>query len=288
MKTNTLSNWLENWVDVYKLHTVKLPTYQMYQYAIGLVGKHDIGSVRMKRITVEQLQNFLNDLAANEYSKSTINKAKITLSRSILTANKSGLLSRKLETFSRDDLIVPNAPTKEVKALTVLEQEKVIQALTGTIHEKAFLFLFHTGVRKAELMELKRSDYDLASNTIKIQKSKTNSGIRTIPLSRHAKEIIKFQLSLPKETPYIFNNSKGKQLKKSTIDKAVKKVREVSGVESFACHVCRHTFATRAIERGMNVKALSAVLGHRDVGFTMRQYVHADDKFIRDEMEKLN
>ncbi len=56
----------------------------------------------------------------------------------------------------------------------------------------------------------------------------------------------------------------------------------------FTFHALRHTFATRALERGMDYKALSAILGHYSVAFTMDTYVHSMDEHKRHEMDKMN
>ena len=56
----------------------------------------------------------------------------------------------------------------------------------------------------------------------------------------------------------------------------------------FTFHALRHTFATRALERGMDYKTLSAILGHYSVAFTMDTYVHSMDEHKRREMDKMN
>ena len=59
-------------------------------------------------------------------------------------------------------------------------------------------------------------------------------------------------------------------------------------VGHFTFHALRHTFATRALERGMDYKTLSAILGHYSVAFTMDTYVHSMDEHKRNEMDKMN
>ena len=56
----------------------------------------------------------------------------------------------------------------------------------------------------------------------------------------------------------------------------------------FTFHALRHTFATRALERGMDYKTLSAILGHYSVAFTMDTYVHSMDEHKRREMDKMD
>mgnify|MGYP000727255467 CR=1 FL=1 len=59
-------------------------------------------------------------------------------------------------------------------------------------------------------------------------------------------------------------------------------------VGHFTFHALRHTFATRALERGMDYKTLSAILGHYSVAFTMGTYVHSMDEHKRNEMNKMD
>ena len=61
-----------------------------------------------------------------------------------------------------------------------------------------------------------------------------------------------------------------------------------SSLGHFTFHALRHTFATRALERGMDYKTLSAILGHYSVSFTMDTYVHSMDEHKRNEMDKMD
>ena len=56
----------------------------------------------------------------------------------------------------------------------------------------------------------------------------------------------------------------------------------------FSCHVLRHTFATRACESGINLKAVQSILGHADISTTMNIYVSATIEMKRDEIFALN
>ena len=66
------------------------------------------------------------------------------------------------------------------------------------------------------------------------------------------------------------------------------RLRRVTGAEFLTTHVYRHTFATRALEDGMNVKALSKNLGHTDVAFTMQRYCSPDVNFLREQMNMID
>jgi integrase len=72
------------------------------------------------------------------------------------------------------------------------------------------------------------------------------------------------------------------------LKKLALRLRKESGVQFLTTHVYRHTFATRALEDGMNVKALSRILGHTNVAFTMQRYCTPDVIFLREQMDMLD
>lgn len=76
-------------------------------------------------------------------------------------------------------------------------------------------------------------------------------------------------------------------MKSSTKDYYDRMLKDAD-VGHFTFHALRHTFATRALERGMDYKTLSAILGHYSVAFTMDTYVHSMDEHKRNEMNKMD
>lgn len=98
-----------------------------------------------------------------------------------------------------------------------------------------------------------------------------------VPLNKTAQNIIERQ---QKVNQYIFNTKQGTPITPTVLSKHNKHIREVTGIEEFKNHICRHTFATRALEKGMNIKVLSKILGHSNVAFTMARYTDVSDDFI--------
>mgnify|MGYP000940635278 CR=1 FL=1 len=66
------------------------------------------------------------------------------------------------------------------------------------------------------------------------------------------------------------------------------RLRRVIGIQFLTTHVYRHTFATCALEDEINVKALSRVLGHKNVAFTMQRYYSPDINFLREQMDMID
>lgn len=137
---------------------------------------------------------------------------------------------------------------------------------------------------------------------IVIQTPKTMTSIRTIPLFAdlwdalmHYKESqCQQQAALAKagieiwEDGFVFSQPNGKYRDPKAFVQHYKRLLRWAGVEDAKFHSLRHTFATRALEANMDVKVLSALLGHADASTTLNKYGHALPDHKRESMEKMN
>lgn len=80
------------------------------------------------------------------------------------------------------------------------------------------------------------------------------------------------------------NYRTGEPAKNSSYDTHLYKLCDKAGIEHFSMHALRHTFATRAIERGMPPKVLQRLLGHVTLAMTTDRYVHVTDDSMFDAM----
>ena len=92
----------------------------------------------------------------------------------------------------------------------------------------------------------------------------------------------------PMPTSYIFSGKQGKILCKSHFRHICDKVSAAAGLRHVTPHMLRHTFATRLIERGADPKSVSVLLGHTDVAFTLKRYVHPDMCHLQRQMMLLS
>ncbi len=87
---------------------------------------------------------------------------------------------------------------------------------------------------------------------------------------------------------FIVTNEFGHYFEQKTFKDYYDRLLKDADIGHFTFHALRHTFATRALERGMDYKTLSAILGHYSVAFTMDTYVHSMDEHKRREMDKMD
>ena len=277
---------LDLWLTLHSKPKIKSATYRSYSLTVRYIKEHSKNHL-ITELKEYHGQNIINKLLKEKYSKSTLDKIKIVLKASLVYAVRN----EWIETNPFLYLSVPaSAPVKEVVSLTLTEQKKIEKACEYSDYGDATLFLLQTGLRLDELINLKWNDFTPKENSeikkafIYIRKSKTKKGVRIVPLLDVAESII---LKQRKINAYIFNCREDTPFSATVLSRHNKRLRESTGIENFTNHICRHTFATRAVEKGMNIKALSAILGHSDVSFTMRRYAHADDTFIFTQMTLL-
>lgn len=276
-----LSLWYLNRID----GQLKPSTCRCYQTAIKHI-KMCCEDLFVSEIEEEFLQNGINILVKKGYAKSTIHKARFVMNNVMLYAVRI----KWLKAPALMKLYIPKiAPTKKVDALTKFDQERIeafCRQPGKTKYGHITLFILNTGLRADEVYNLKWSDFHGGSRPyIEINKSKTDYGLRKVPLNLAALNIIESQ---PRIMQYIFTTETGCQLSATQMKRHNQFVRESLNIEKFHNHICRHTFATRAVEKNIDIRVLSKILGHSSVAFTMQRYVTIFDDYLFEQMSLLD
>lgn len=271
----TLSEWLQEWLEIYKLPTVREKTADMYTWAVHAISADPCGQLAITDITEMDLQRLLNTAATTGYSKSSISKMRASLRQ----AYRPLLRQNVIGTDPTAELIIPRAPTKEVLPLTHKQREAVELASTTDPLGHLLIFLMETGLRRNELKDLLWTDYNAADHSIFVTASKTPAGIRKVYLTTKAEAIIP---AMPHINDHIFNHTKGNPVTKTVMQRLVERIRRASGVLALTCHVCRHTFVTRLCEKKVPAKAIAQIIGHAKVDYVLDIYA----KLEADELRK--
>ena len=219
--------------------------------------------------------------------------------------------------------------TKERKALTREEQESLLCFLRKSevynIYLPMIVIMLGTGLRVSELCGLTWEDIDFKKNTITvskqllkvrgkavdgktlyIEKTKTENGLRVIPMTQAVHKAFRDQqrimLHLGKKcfkeidgiTDFIFVTRNHFPFSVANVNAILKNVVNAHNKENdlqiphFCAHILRHTAATRMIECGMSPKAVQTILGHSSIQITMDIYVNLDEEHVQEEINKAN
>lgn len=222
---------------------------------------------------------------------------------------KNGLIERNPIELAE----LPRKREKEIRqAMTKEQQDLFMKYAKDSWLYNLFALLLRTGLRSGEIRGLKYSDIDKKNNVIHVTRTleyidkighiedtpKTKTSKRDIPLTAATMQILDEQkrewgIKIGSINGYIFVDEKGKPLSSIKIrremDRIIKRIRK-DGYEfpHITPHIFRHTFATRAIESGMQPQVLKTILGHSSLAMTIDLYSHVMEDTKAKEMRKID
>lgn len=148
------------------------------------------------------------------------------------------------------------------------------------------LILIYTGMRIGELLNLKNEDIDLHNSCLTIKESKTDAGVRVIPIS--SKIFNLFLTNMIKNQEYFVKGETTKKLAYSTFKPRFQKLLKELNIEAHTIHDTRHTFATLLNNANANQTSIIKLIGHSDFSVTENIYTHKDTEELRKAVELLN
>lgn len=308
----TLGEWLPHWLELYARPSVRHSTYVSYE---GYVRKHlvpALGAVQLDKLAPADLQRFyLRKLQEDNLAPKTISNLHACLHRALQQAVKEQMIP-----FNPCDAV--DLPRKETVEISVLTREQQAKLMRESYRHRYGVFIrlaLSTGMRIGEIVGLRWDDIDFANRILFVRSTlnrlptidgesktqifvgtpKTKNGRRSIPLFdaiisdlqdwRKTQETdAQLAQSAYENTGYVVTNEFGKPIEPRTFRDHYVRILKAAELPHFTFHALRHTFATRAIEQGMDVKALSKILGHASVGFTLDTYAHLLDDHKRESM----
>lgn len=172
------------------------------------------------------------------------------------------------------------------RVLTLEEEERLI--IHSAPHLRPILFTaIHTGMRKNEILSLKWINVDLDNNLITVEPTNTKcKKLKRIPINSILRKVLLEQKLRTGVSEHVYLNPKGKPYQRcDSLKRCFEGACRRAGIKGLRFHDLRHTAATRMIEAGASIVAVSKILGHSSLATTMR-YAHPDDS-LRDAVEKL-
>ena len=291
----TVGQWMDEWFEAYAKVKVRPSSHQTYKGYIENHIKPSIGDIPIEKLTSLQLQKFYRRLLT-EGRVPRIESEKQPRGLSAKTVrNINQVISSAMDMAVRHKLILSNPtegcelPKVEHREMKTLPAEQLgaflREAKESGVYELYYLDLA-TGLRRGELLGLKWEDIDLQNGIIHVRRQvarvdgevkelplKTKNSYRNISISQDAVAMLT-QMEAHRSSDYVFPSSTGGPISPDSVNNMLHRVLKRAGLPSIRFHDLRHTFATLALQNGVDIKTVSGMLGHFSAGFTLDTYAH--------------
>lgn len=305
MKTK---EWLDIWLNKYVKHTVKLRTFDKYKYNIEKHINPELGEYQLEELSASVLQDFV----LKKLERGNLKTGRPLANNSVIgivNIIKSALaLAVSLEIIDKEysNRIKLPAPTeKPVNAFEKQQQQKLEQFCLYSKKPNyiGIIICLYTGLRIGELLALTWDDIDFANGLMKVDKEtyrnkqngqwntiidkpKTKSSIRVIPLPKTLLAKLK-EIKKKSKFEHIMSTNKNTIVDTRSYQKTYERILKKLNIPYKNFHALRHTFATRAVELGIDVKSLAEIMGHKNPTVTLQRYTHSLLSYKTDMMNKL-
>ncbi len=284
-------DWLTQWLENYIHPSVKVRTYERYRLIIEQHIKDKIGSMELNDLSPLVLQRFITELlqsgnrkTGKGLSANSVNAVISVIQGSLKMAHLLGLTKE----YTADKLKRPKLKEKPVKCFTLAEQKQIEQAILNGKKDKLYgiILCLYSGLRIGELIALQWDDIDFAKGVLSVSKSchdgrgglvidepKTPASRREIPLPKQLLPVLK-DVKKKSSSPFVVS-ANGRAVSVRSYQRSFELLLKKLKIPHRCFHALRHTFATRALECGMDVKTLSEILGHKNPTVTLNRYAHS-------------
>ena len=303
----------ETWInDEYVNHVRVMTLYKTkhiyYQYLDQYIGNLDINNFN-KRIILALVSIF--ELEINPYTLHKYSNYIKSIIQKII--NKTLKYAYNNELINKVDLCRikgSHKRNKEVKVLTKEEQYKLESFAINNLDKYSYLIgiiiALYSGIRIGELCALTWDDINLSDNYILVNKSlsleinqetneyyyselytKTLHSNRKVIIPKYINKYLEIAKQMNKSN-YVLETATGKRIPMEQYRYIFINILKQLNIPRIKFHALRHTYATRAIESGMDIKTISELMGHSSPSITQSIYIHISRQQLIDEMDQYN
>ena len=292
----TIGQWMEVWFQDYAKIKVRPSSHQTYQGYIHNHIRPNIGDIPLEKLTSLDLQKFYKKLLttgrvdrveAKGQPKGLSAKTVRNIHQILSSALKLAQEQRLILTNPAEGCALPRVEHQEMKTLTTVQLASFFrEARESGVFELYYLELA-TGLRRGELLGLKWEDIDLERGDLRVRRQvsringevveaplKTKNAYRTLPLAEDTVSVLQEQRRKVGNSPWVFPSPSGGPISPDSVLHMLHRVLKRAGLPKVRFHDLRHTFATLALQNGVDVKTVSGMLGHFSAGFTLDTYAH--------------
>lgn len=295
-------DWIDFWYQTYCRHTLRITTRTDYENRIYNHIIPEIGKILLNRLSQSDLQQFYakektdgRKLHAKTYGKGLSDKTIRGIHANCRTALQRAVQDGLIRT---NPAVCCKLPPKKAREMQVLTQNEILRFLHQAKEEgcyEIFLLELSTGMRRGEILALKWSDLNFQTGELQIVRQacavngkieisvpKTKSSIRTVVLPPSLVEVMK-KYRKTVNSWWMFPSPQNPDVPRypTSVGDILSILLKRAGCKHVRFHDLRHTFATMALENGMDVKTLSATIGHVSSATTLDIYSHITDTMQR-------
>ena len=291
----TVGAWMDEWFENVAKIKVRPSSHQTYKGYIDNHIKPNIGNIPLEKLTTMDLQKFYRKLLtkgrverieSKEQPKGLSAKTVRNINQVISSAMDLAVAQKIIPANPTNACELPKVEHQEMQTIPAEQLQAFLQEAKATGVYEMYYIELATGLRRGELLGLKWTDIDWKNGTIKVRRQvarvdgqiveaplKTKNSYRTVTISHQAIEVLKVQKAKTHDQ-YVFASPNGGPISPDSVNNMLKRVLERAGIPKVRFHDLRHTFATIALQNGVDIKTVSGMLGHFSAGFTLDTYAH--------------
>ncbi len=291
----TVGTWMDAWFENVAKIKVRPSSHQTYRGYIDNHIKPNIGNIPLEKLTTMELQKLYRKLLtsgrverieAEKQPKGLSAKTVRNINQVISSAMDLAVAQKIILENPTNACSLPRVEHKEMHTISSEQLQAFLEeAKRSDVYEMYYIEL-STGLRRGELLGLKWEDIDMQQGIIRVRRQisridgkiveaplKTKNSYRTVTISPQAIEVLKAQ-KVKTNDQYVFPSPNGGPISPDSVNNMLKRVLERAGIPKVRFHDLRHTFATLALQNGVDIKTVSGMLGHFSAGFTLDTYAH--------------
>ena len=291
----TVGIWMDEWFENVAKIKVRASSHQTYRGYIDNHIKPNIGNIPIEKLTTMDLQKFYRKLLtkgrverieAKDQPKGLSAKTVRNINQVISSAMDLAVAQKIIPANPTNACALPKIEHQEMQTIPAEQLQAFLQEAKATGVYEMYYIELATGLRRGELLGLKWQDIDWKNGVIKVRRQvarvdgqikeaplKTKNSYRAVSISPQAIEVLREQKRKTNDT-YVFPSPNGGPISPDSVNNMLKRVLERAGIPKVRFHDLRHTFATIALQNGVDIKTVSGMLGHFSAGFTLDTYAH--------------
>jgi integrase len=281
-KAPKLKEWAENYLKSIDHPNTRRRYASSKQNLVGFFGEN----AGLDHISVVRIEQFKQQRRTEEVKGSTINRDLRFLAQILKQAERERYLARS--PFDRARFFLNESRERRKPYVLSSKDEQQILATARPRIRLLVALGVDTGMRTGEMLGLRWKDIDFLNHIISVERSKTASGIRIVPMSKQCKiELVRWRNLLgPDFSEWVFPNFENRRHKLQGGRKAWASTLEKAGLPFFPIYYLRHTFASRLTAAGVSPLVIAQLLGHSSTQIVPR-YAQVIDENRLDAIRKL-